>query len=193
MPPRFENICVYAASSDAVDQPYLEAARALGSRLAAGGHTLIYGAGNIGLMGALGAAVHAGGGRVVGVIPEKLRGLELAYEDADELIITETMRERKAVMEDRADAFVALPGGFGTLEEIMEVLTLKQLRYHDKPLVFLNTRGIFSGLFSFFDELFTHRFVKDSQRALYHVADSPAAVFEYLDGYTPPNPREKWF
>jgi uncharacterized protein (TIGR00730 family) len=130
---------------------------------------------------------------VIGVIPEKLRDLSLAYEEADELIVTTDLRQRKAIMESRADAFVALPGGFGTLEEVMEVLTLKQLDYHGKPLVFLNTNGIYNGLLAFFDSLFAQRFVKDSLRELYFVAEQPEEVFAYLDAYEPPVPEAKWF
>jgi uncharacterized protein (TIGR00730 family) len=184
---------VYAASSDAVDADYLAVAERLGALLAGAGKTLVYGGGNVGLMGACARAVHAGGGRVVGVIPEKLQGLELGYEAADEYIVTTGMRERKAIMEERADAFVALPGGLGTLEEIIEVLVLKQLQYHDKPLVFLNTRGVFDPLFAFFDRLVADRFLKAGHRALFHVVDAPEAVLPLLAAYTPPPREGKWF
>lgn len=188
-----EQVCVYASSSDAVDGVYADAARNLGRGLAARGQTLVYGGGNIGLMGVIAREVHAGGGRVVGVIPEKLRDLELAYELADELIVTDSMRERKAAMEDRADAFVALPGGLGTLEEVLEVLVLKQLCYHDRPIVFLNTAGVFDELFGFLDRLCDERFVKPACRALYHVAANPEDVFRHLDHYAPPVPESKLF
>lgn len=190
---RIEHICVYAASSDAVDGDYVAAAARLGALMAAAGRTLVYGGGNVGLMGACARAVHAGGGRVVGVIPEKLQALELGYAAADEYIVTAGMRERKAIMEDRADAFVALPGGLGTLEEIIEVMVLKQLQYHAKPLVFLNTRGVFDPLFAFFDRLVADRFLKAGHRALFHVADTPEAVLPWLDAYTAPAPEGKWF
>jgi len=115
-----KNICVYAASSDELDPAFYAAAEELGRLLAQRGNTLIYGGGAIGLMGALAKGVHAGGGHVVGVIPRGLRAREIAYEAADELVLTDTMRERKAIMENRGDAFVVLPGGFGTLEEAFE-------------------------------------------------------------------------
>ena len=118
-----KNVCVFAASSNAVDRIYTEAARRLGTGLAKHGYTLVYGGGNNGLMGSMARAAHAQGGRVVGVIPDRLRGLELAYEGCDELIVTADLRRRKGVMERRADAFIALPGGFGTLEETLEILT----------------------------------------------------------------------
>lgn len=188
-----ENICVYAASSDAVDADYLAVAARLGALLAEAGKTLVYGGGNVGLMGACARAVHAGGGRVVGVIPEKLQGLELGYEAADEYIVTTGMRERKAIMEERADAFVALPGGLGTLEEIIEVMVLKQLQYHEKPLVFLNARGVFDPLFAFFERLVADRFLKPGHRALFHVVDTPEAVLPWLDAYSPSPAEGKWF
>lgn len=188
-----QNICVYAASSDAAAPVYKEAARRLGLRIGQRGLTLVYGAGNLGLMGVMAEAVHAGGGRVVGVIPRKLNDLKLAYEQADELIVTEDMRQRKAAMETRGDAFVALPGGFGTLEEILEVLVLKQLWYHDKPVVFLNINGIYDGLLAFFDALIEQRFIKPEHSGLYAVAETPDGVFAFLDQYVPAEPHGKWF
>src|SRR5437867_216516 len=132
-------ICVFSSSSDAVAPHYVELAQSFGALLARRHMGLVYGAGRVGLMGVLARAVHAHGGRVIGVIPDFLRAQEVAYEEADELIVTRDLRERKAIMESRYDAFVALPGGFGTLEEILEILTLKQLATHAKPVVFLNT------------------------------------------------------
>lgn len=189
-----KTICVYAASSNAVDPVYMDAARRLGALIAAHDHTLVYGAGGVGLMGICARAVHEnGGGRVVGVIPDKLVDLELAYRDADELIITTTMSERKRIMAERADAFIALPGGFGTLEEIMEILVLKQLWYHEKPCVFLNINGIYDNLFAFFDALIEARFIKESHKRLYHVCNTPDAAYAYLDAYTPAPAHTKWF
>lgn len=186
------NVCVYAASSNAVAPPYLEAARRLGELMAQRGYTLVYGAGKVGLMGVLARAVHQGGGHVLGVIPDRLRDLELAYEAADELIVTHDLRARKAAMEERADAFIALPGGFGTLEEILEVLTLKQLWYHQKPLVFLNTNGIYDGLLAFFEELLAQNFIGDTHRELYHVSPTPEDTLDFLENYMPSTPRAKW-
>ena len=153
------NICVYAASSNTVHEDYLDAAARLGTLLADHGHTLVYGGGQVGLMGALARAVHAGGGRVVGVIPDRLRNLELAYKKADELVVTCDIRHRKGVMEERAEAFVALPGGYGTIEEVLETLVQKQLGYHNKPLIFINTRGAYDELDRFFDHLMRESFI----------------------------------
>jgi len=189
-----KTLCVYTASSDVLDTDYIEAAAELGTLMAREGYALVYGGGNIGLMGVLARAVHEAGGHVTGVIPDKLRARELAYEDADELIITQTMRERKLIMEERAEAFVALPGGFGTLEEILEILVLKQLGYHQKPLIFLNTRQVYAKLFAFFDTLIAERFVKPDQRRLFHIVQTSGEIFPYLKQYEQTAPAgEKWF
>jgi uncharacterized protein (TIGR00730 family) len=176
-----KNVCVYAASSDMLDASFFAAADQLGRSLARQGYTLVYGGGAIGLMGALALGAHAEGGHVVGVIPRKLREREITYEAADELILTNTMRERKAIMEERGDAFVVLPGGLGTLEETLEILVLKQLKYIDKPLVFLNTGGMFDVFFGFFDQLISGGFLKEEGRNLFSVANSPEAVLDYLE------------
>lgn len=185
-------VCVYCSSSDAVSPLYFQAAEALGAGIAARGCDLVYGGANLGLMGALARAATAAGGRVIGVIPGALRERGLAYEEADELIITRDLRERKAIMEQRADAFVALPGGFGTLEELLEMLTLRQLRMHDKALVLLNVRGFYDPLAALFEQLYRERFAKPF-RDLYHVAPTAEAALAYLDGYTPFLAPAKWF
>jgi uncharacterized protein (TIGR00730 family) len=144
-------------------------------------------------MGAMARAVHAHGGKVIGVIPHYLRKKEVAYEEADELMVTKCLRERKAIMEERADAFVALPGGFGTLEEILEILTLKQLEAHGKPVVFLNTNGFFEPLLAMFERLYHEQFTRRDYRGHYHVADAPPAVLAHFKGYQPPPKIGKWF
>jgi hypothetical protein len=185
-------ICVYCSSSDAVAPAYFDAAQALGAEIAARGCTLVYGGANLGLMGTVARAVHRGGGRVVGVIPQALQGKGLTYEEADDLVVTRDMRERKAEMETRADAFVALPGGFGTLEELLEVLTLRQLRLHTKPIVLLNTRGFYAPLVALFEHFYGERFAKPL-REFYHVAPDVAGAFTYLDDYRPFVAQDKWF
>ena len=186
-------ICVFSSSSDAVAPRYHEAATHLGGLLAQRGLALIYGGGKVGLMGAVARAVHANGGKVIGVIPSFLRHKEVAYEEADELIVTKDLRERKAIMEERADGFVALPGGFGTLEEILEILTLKQLATHAKPVVFLNTDRFFDPLLALFEQLYREQFAKPDYRDHYHVAPAPTDVFAHFDGYRPPTQVQKWF
>lgn len=188
-----KSVCVYSASSEAVDAVYLEAAAALGRQIGDAGWTMIFGGGTIGLMGATARGVHERGGTVIGVIPERLNRRGIAYEEADEVVITETMRERKAVMDEKSDAFIALPGGFGTLEELIEATTLKQLGYHDRPVVVLNTAGFFDPLLAFFDHQVALRFVKPEHRELYHVAPTPEEGMEYIRSYRPTGSPEKFF
>ena len=186
-----KNLCVYCSSSDAIAPIYLETARALGAQIAARGDTLIYGGADLGLMGALARAVHAGGGRVVGIIPASLQARGIGYAIADEIIITQDLRERKAAMEARADAFITLPGGIGTLEELLEILTLRQLQAHTKPIILLNTAGYYASLFALFAHLYRERFAKPFEN-LYHVADDVDGIFDYLDAYEPFLAPSKW-
>ncbi|HEY6167353.1 MAG TPA: TIGR00730 family Rossman fold protein [Verrucomicrobiae bacterium] len=186
-------ICVYSSSSNAVAPKYFAAAEEFGRLLAQRGIVLVYGGGNVGLMGAVARAVHQHGGRVIGVIPQFMRKKEIAYEAADELIVTKDLRERKAIMEARADAFVALPGGFGTLEEILEVLTLRQLQTHQKPIAFLNVDGFFNPLLELFEQLYAHNFTKAEYRHFYHVAERPAQVLDHFANHKPPAVTSKWY
>ncbi len=185
-------ICVFSASSEDVDIAYFDAATMLGRRIAEAGWSMIFGGGMVGLMGAMARAVHAEGGRVVGVIPEGLNRPGVAYDAADELIVTETLRERKAIMDERADAFIALPGGFGTLEEIIEVLALKQLRYHNRPVVFLNTEGFYDPLLNFFEHQVERQFVKPEHRRLYYVADTSEEAMNHIRKYAGAEVPEKF-
>jgi len=184
-------ICVYAASSDTVDSVYREAAAELGADAARRGMTLVYGGAHVGLMRAAAEAAQSAGGPVIGVIPRAIEERGLAHGGADELHITRDMRERKAEMERRADAFIALPGGFGTLEELAEILVLRQLRYHAKPIVLLNTAGFYDPLLALFEHFYESRFAKPEHRALYAVATTPA---EALDRAAEPPTElpEKW-
>ncbi len=187
------NVCVFCSSSDVIEPVYFADANELGTAMAARGDVLVYGGGNVGLMGAVARSLHARGGRVIGVIPGFMVERELAFADAAELIVTADMRERKAVMESRADAFVALPGGFGTLEEILEIVTLKQLQQHTKPVVFLNTAGFYDPLAELFEHMLAQRFIKAYADSLYYFASTVAEVLAYLDAYQPPQLESKWF
>ncbi|MCP5101740.1 MAG: TIGR00730 family Rossman fold protein [bacterium] len=188
-----KTICVYSSSSDAVAAPYFEAADQLGTLLGKNGYTLVYGGASIGLMGRLARAVHQQGGKVVGVIPKSLNNLEITYQEADELIVTRDLRERKAVMEERSDAFISLPGGFGTLEETLEILTLKQIQQHSKPVVLLNIANFFQDLVRLFERIFRESFAKSEQRQLYCVAPGAEQAMAYIDSYIPPKLQKKWF
>ncbi len=185
-------LCVYCASSDRLDPSYNEAATAVGREMVRRGWGLVYGGGNVGLMGALARAVKTSGGRVVGVIPEFMKAKELAYDEADEMHTVVTMRERKLMMETRADAFVALPGGWGTLEELMEILTLRQLDVLRKPVVIFNQDGFYDALLKFFDRMIAERFNKPSNLKLFTVATTVDEVFAQLENAVV-MAETKWF
>jgi uncharacterized protein (TIGR00730 family) len=178
-----KRICVYSSSSNLIPEIYINEARELGRCIVEYDYDLIYGGGNVGLMAALAGAVHENAGRVIGVIPESLKEKELAYEEADELIVTKTMRERKEIMEASADAFIALPGGFGTLEEILEIITLKQLKYHNKPVVFINTNDFYWKLFELFNIFYAENFVQGECEQLYYIALDAEEALSYIDLY----------
>jgi uncharacterized protein (TIGR00730 family) len=185
-------ICVFSSSSNTVDPRYFDAAAELGGALATRGDTLLFGGGLTGLMGACARAVHQNGGTVVGVIPCALNEKGIVYESCDELVVTDTMRARKAEMDARSDAFVALPGGFGTIEEVMEIITLKQLRYHDKPVVLLNIGGYYAPLLGQFETIVAQQFAKPGCMDLFFVTDSVAGALDHIDGYIPDSGRERW-
>ena len=178
------NICVFCSSSNAIASVYFDAARTLGERMAVRGDTLVYGGADIGLMGTVAQAVKTGGGTVVGVMPTVLTEKRIVFDDADEFVTTRDMRERKAVMTERSDAFVVLPGGFGTLEELAEVLTLRQIGEHEKPIVLLNTQGYYAPLVSLFEHFYRERFAHP-WRDCYHLTADVPGIFQYLDTYTP--------
>lgn len=172
---------MYCSSSAAVDPVHVEAAAALGRGLAERGHQLVWGGATVGLMGEVARAARAAGGRTVGVIPERLLAVEIGDHDADELVVTPDMGTRKAEMARRADAFVALPGGFGTLEEVLEQLTLHQLRVHDKPIVLVDVAGFWQPLLALFDHLVAERFARPATRGSYAVAATVDEALALLD------------
>lgn len=171
-------ICVYCASGRNVAQPYLDLAADLGRAIGAAGHTLVSGGGNVSMMGAVASATRASGGRTVGIIPRALMAREVADLDADELVITETMRERKKQMDDRADGFITLPGGIGTLEELFETWTAGFLGMHDKPVVMLDPDGFYTPLLSWLHEMVGRGFVAQSSLDRLQITDSVEAALE---------------
>lgn len=186
-------LCVYCSSSDRLDRKYYDVAEELGRQLVARGWGLVYGGGKTGLMGAVARGTKSAGGRVIGVIPEFMKARELAFDEADELVTVVTMRERKLLMETRADAFVALPGGFGTLEEIMEILTLRQINVVHKPCVFLNQDGFYDDLLRFFDRMLAESFFKPSNMGLFRVAADVPDVFTQIEAAATAPAESKWF
>lgn len=185
-------ICVYSSSSNAIDPIYFQAAADLGAMIAKKEDTLLFGGGMLGLMGATARAVHQNKGKVIGVIPKALNLKEVVYENCDELIVTEDMRTRKAVMDSRSDAFIALPGGYGTLEEILEIITLKQLGYHAKPIVILNINGFYNHLLAQFETIINFSFAKKDCKKLYYVTEDMKDALDYIDSYQPEVIGKKW-
>jgi uncharacterized protein (TIGR00730 family) len=183
MPP-ISRLCVYCGSAGAVDSRYRQAARELGERLAAAGIELVFGGGRIGLMGITADAVLAGGGRVIGVIPERLRDAELAHQGVTELVITAGMHDRKRVMAERADAFAVLPGGIGTLDEMFEMLTWRQLGLHDKPIFLVDIAGYWQPLRALLDHLVAQHFAASLVPRLLRVVPDIDALMQTL-GTTP--------
>jgi uncharacterized protein (TIGR00730 family) len=155
-------ICVYCASSEGIHADYLGLARAVGARLATGGHSLVSGGGRVSMMGTVAAAARAGGAHTVGVIPAHLMPYEVADTDADELVVVDTMRERKRIMDERSDAFLALPGGLGTLEELFEMWTSASLGMHAKPVIVLDLDEFYAPLWTYLNVLRDKGFVRQT-------------------------------
>jgi uncharacterized protein (TIGR00730 family) len=173
----FRRLCVYCASSNRVEERWFEVARHVGRRLSALGIGIVYGGGHIGLMGALADAALAEENEVIGVIPRKLLDLELGHTGVTDLVVVETMHQRKLRMAELSDGFIALPGGWGTLEEIFEVTTWTQLRYHAKPVGLLNAQGYYDKLIAFLDEAATLGFIRPEHRGILgHDADIDALL-----------------
>lgn len=180
-------ICVFGAASSAIDRKYIELTERLCEDMARRGHELVFGAGAAGLMGAAARGMRKGGGKVTGVIPTffKEETIEAIYEECDELIFTETMRERKMTMEDNADAFIVVPGGIGTFEEFFEVLTLKQLGRHVKPIALYNIDGYFNNLMAFMEHCMEENFINKSCSSLYACCYDTDELFQYIESDEP--------
>jgi uncharacterized protein (TIGR00730 family) len=187
-------LCVYCASSTTLDPKYHAAADEVGRGLAANGWGLVYGGGNAGLMGAVARGVRAAGGRVEGVIPDFMMERELAWREADELVVVDTMRERKRVMAERASAFLALPGGIGTLEEFSEIMTERYLNLTQKPLVLFNQDGFYDDLLRFLGRMARERFKSPGagDGGVFAVAGTVAEIWPLLGRPKPYAPDALW-
>ena len=180
-------ICIFGASSAHIDDKYIEEVEKLGELLARRGHSLVFGCGATGLMGAAARGFVKGNGHIHGVIPEffKDEGIEQLYEDCDEITYTVNMSERKRVMEDEAEAFIIVPGGIGTFEEFFEVLTLKQLGRHNKAIAILNTDGYYDNLEKFMREVAERRFITPECHEMYRYFSSSEEIADYVENYVP--------
>ncbi|MFN8358201.1 MAG: TIGR00730 family Rossman fold protein [Spirosomataceae bacterium] len=186
-----QNICVFCGSSSGHDPVYRSTAEALGTYLGTNGHRLIYGGGNVGLMGTVADATLASGGEVIGVIPDFLRKWEVAHDSLTDLLVTDTMHERKMLMAEQTDAVVTLPGGFGTLDELFEMLTWKQLRLHQKPIGLLNVKGYYNPLLQMIDQMVSEGFLKEENQALFVADETIEGLFHKMQAVSAAS-VDKW-
>jgi len=187
-----QSICVYCGSADGVRAEYLEGAYLMGQELARAGIRLVYGAGRTGLMGAVAEGALATGGEVVGVTPVYLNTPQLIHGGLTRLEVVETIHQRKARMSELADAFIALPGGYGTFEELFETLTWAQLGLHQKPIGLLNTLGYFDPLIELVHHALREKFIYDEHRTLLLTSDEPRRLLAFLKAYRAPENLDRW-
>ena len=180
-------ICIYGASSARLDAVYYEQAEKLGKLMAQSGHSLVFGGGKEGLMGAVARGVHSGGGEIIGIAPKFFDEPGVLYEHCAKMIFTETMRERKQRMEEESTACIVLPGGIGTFEEFFETLTLKQLGKTDRAIVILNTNGYYEAMQNLLESTAERKFMSEKCLELYRMADTPEDALDYIEKYIPSN------
>ena len=179
------NICVYGAASQEIDSVFIETVEKLGEKIAKRGHNIVYGGGAQGLMGAVARGVKKAGGKVIGVAPTFFKVDGVLFQDCVEFIYSETMRDRKQIMEDSSDCFIVTPGGIGTFEEFFEIVTLKQLRRHEKAIVIYNINGYYDEMNTMMEKAIKDGFMKESCRSLYKYFDDGEEMLDYLENYIP--------
>jgi uncharacterized protein (TIGR00730 family) len=187
-----ERICVFCGSGSGTGRLYIEAAQEMGKILVRENYTLVYGGGTLGLMGVIACGVMNAGGKVIGVIPRSLADKEVAKQDITDLRIVKNMHERKAMMAELSDGFIAMPGGIGTLEEFAEIITWAQLGFHTKPCGLLNTGHYYDPLIAFLDRAVEERFFSRAHRSLLIIDDSPESLIRKMQAYRPPAHIEEW-
>lgn len=181
-----KNICVFASSSNHLDEVFYKDARDLGLLIGQNDYNIVYGGSKLGLMYACAGAVKETGGKIIGIMPEKIANFGCANpEDCDEFILTAGMRERKAKLDEISDAVIALSGGYGTLEELAEIIVQKQLAYNNKPIVILNTDGFYDKLIEFFDVIIKRNFANPASINLFYIAKTPQEAIDYIKNYQP--------
>ena len=181
-----KNICVFASSSNHLDEIFYKDAQELGFLIGQNGFNIVYGGSKLGMMYACASAVKKADGNIIGIMPERLANMGCANpEDCDEFVLTSGMRERKAKMDEMSDAIIAIAGGYGTLEELSELIVQKQLGYNNKPIVILNTDGFYDKLIEFFETIINRSFANPEARKLYYVARTPLEAIEYIKSYKP--------
>lgn len=179
------NITLYGSASDNIDRAYIEGVEKLGYAMAKRGHTMVFGAGSMGLMGAAARGMHHAGGKIIGVTPHFMHTIEPVSDLCSELIAVETMAERKHIMEEKADAFIITPGGLGTLDEFFQILTLKILGRHDKPIVLYNVGGFWDSMLGVIGAMILKKFVSPEVANDFHICETPESVFAIIEQKKP--------
>ncbi len=177
-------ICIYGAASNDIDKSYLECGEKLGKEIALRNHTLVFGGGATGLMGAVARGVDSNGGALIGIAPRFFDIEGVLYQNCSELIYTDTMRNRKELMEEKSDAFVVTPGGIGTLEEFLEILTLRSLDRHQKPIALFNINGYFDSLVAFLQNGVEQKFLRKEDMDLMFICNNEKAILDYFENYS---------
>ena len=180
-----KRICVYCSSSNDLHEKFYIFSKELGEKIAKNGYDMVYGGTTVGMMGVIASSAQNKGAHVIGVIPERIAGFGLKNLELSEIVITKDMRERKATMEKYSDIFIAAPGGFGTFEEIFEIIVAKQLGYHNKPVIFLNFNNYYGNMLKMFDTVYKNNFAKQEMKELYYVTDNIDDMFDYISSYKP--------
>ena len=187
-----KTLCIYCSSSNDLPEKFYKISKELGEMLAQKGYNMVYGGSTRGMMGTIADNALKNGAEVIGVMPEKFQDWGLQQPNLTKLIITKDMRERKATMEKHADAFIAMPGGFGTFEEIFEILVAKQLNYHNKPVIYMNFDGYYDNMFKMFDTVYQNNFAKQETKTLYFIANTLEEMFDYIQNYQAKEFVMKW-
>lgn len=180
---KIKNICIFASSSSTIESIYFKEAYNLGIEIANNGYNIIYGGSNLGLMGEVTNAARLRGSEITGVMPQKLYDLGIHPGECSKFILTKGMRERKAKMDEISDAIIAIAGGFGTLEELSEMLVQKQLGYNNKPIVILNTNNYYKNLINFFNDIISENFAPKITESIYYIANTPKEAINYIKNY----------
>ena len=179
-----KNICIFCSSSDSLEEIYYKDAELLGKLLGENGYNVVYGGSKLGLMYKVAKNAQDSGSKVIGIMPEKLYDLGVSESFCDEFYLTSGMRERKALLDEKSEGIIALAGGFGTLEELSEMIVQKQLCYNNKPIIILNTANFYDNLLKFFENIVYKKFASKNAKTLYYVANSPYEAINYLKNYS---------
>lgn len=186
-------ICIYGASSNIIDKSFIDAGEQLGKEIAQNGHSVIFGGGAAGLMGAVARGMRSKGGNIIGVTPTFFKVDGMLFEDCTDMIYTETMRERKKLLEEMSDAFIVTPGGIGTFDEFFEIYTLRQLGVHQKPIAILNTDGYYDSLIDMLKNAIDKNFMPEATMNLLFISDNPKEILNHIENYNPDDYKDSQF